>query len=54
MSGKVGVQINALIAATAWNLNKMMQKLKEKILWLIFRFIFVKNFLPAACENVCY
>jgi IS5 family transposase len=45
--GEKGVQINALMAGTAWNLKKMMQKLKEKILWLIFRFIFGKNFLPA-------
>jgi IS5 family transposase len=45
--GEKGVQINALMAGTAWNLKKMMEKLKEKILWLIFRFIFGKNFLPA-------
>jgi hypothetical protein len=30
--GKEGVQINALLSATAWNLKKMMQKLKEKFL----------------------
>jgi IS5 family transposase len=29
--GKVGIQINAFMAATAWNLKKMMEKLKEKI-----------------------
>jgi hypothetical protein len=45
--GEEGVQINALLAATAWNLKKMMEKLKEKMLCLIFRFIFGKNFLPA-------
>jgi hypothetical protein len=42
-----GVQINALLAGTAWNWKKMMEKLKEKMLWLIFRFIFGENFLPA-------
>jgi IS5 family transposase len=25
-----GIQINAYLAATAWNLKKMMEKLKEK------------------------
>jgi hypothetical protein len=29
--------INALMAATAWNMKKMMEKLKEKILFFIFR-----------------
>jgi IS5 family transposase len=45
--GEKGVQINALLAATAWNWKKMMEKLKGKMLWLIFRFIFGENFLPA-------
>jgi IS5 family transposase len=38
--GKAGIQINALMAATAWNLKKMMEKLKEKILQFIFRLFF--------------
>jgi IS5 family transposase len=42
--GKKGVQINALLAATAWNLKKMMEKLKEKILQFIFWLFFPKNF----------
>lgn len=32
-----GIQINAYLAATAWNLKKMMEKLKEKFLYFIFR-----------------
>jgi IS5 family transposase len=45
--GEEGVQINALFAGTAWNLKKMMEKLKEKMLRLICRFIFAEHFLPA-------
>jgi IS5 family transposase len=39
-----GVQINAFMAATAWNLKKMMEKLKEKILRLIFQLLFPHDF----------
>jgi IS5 family transposase len=42
--GEKGVQINALLAATAWNLKKLMQKLKEKNCQLIFQFFFRPNF----------
>ena len=38
-----GVQINALMAATAWNLKKMMEKLKEKFLRLIFCIFFPQD-----------
>jgi len=38
--GEKGIQINAFMAATAWNLKKMMQKLKEDFLCLIFRLFF--------------
>jgi len=38
-----GVQINALMAATAWNMKKMMEKLKEKIWQFIFRLFFLHN-----------
>jgi IS5 family transposase len=41
--GEKGVQINALLAATAWNLKKMMEKLKEKFLQYIFRLFLTKN-----------
>ena len=39
-NGEKGVQINAMMAATAWNLKKMMEKLKEEFLFFVFRFIF--------------
>jgi IS5 family transposase len=42
--GKVGVQINALMAGTAWNLRKYMEKLKEKLLPFIFRLFFSQYF----------
>jgi len=35
--GEKGVQINALMAATAWNLKKMMEKLKADFLPFIFQ-----------------
>ena len=42
--GEKGIQINALMAATAWNLKKMMEKLKESFLHFIFRLLFSHNF----------
>jgi IS5 family transposase len=41
--GENGVQINALMAATAWNLKKMMEKLKEIFLQFVFRLFFTQN-----------
>lgn len=35
--GESGPQINALLAATAWNLKKMMELLKENIIFLFFQ-----------------
>jgi len=35
--GEKGIQINAYLAATAWNLKKMMEILKENFLNFIFR-----------------
>ncbi|MCZ2084331.1 MAG: IS5 family transposase [Flavobacteriales bacterium] len=32
--GETGPQINALLAATAWNMKKMMEQLKQKIIFL--------------------
>jgi IS5 family transposase len=46
LGGEKGIQINALTAGAAWNLKKMMEKLKEKILWLIFQLFFTKNYNP--------
>jgi IS5 family transposase len=39
LSGEAGAQINSLMAATAWNLKKMMQELKQEFLRFIFRLI---------------
>lgn len=38
-----GIQINALMAATAWNLKKKMEKLKEQCLYLILRIFILKR-----------
>ena len=38
-----GIQINAFMAATAWNLKRFMEKLKENILHFIFRLFFPQN-----------
>jgi IS5 family transposase len=42
--GKAGVQINALMAGSAWTLRKYMEKLKEKLLLFIFRLFFPPYF----------
>jgi IS5 family transposase len=42
--GEKGIQINALMAATAWNLKKMMEKLREKNLQFIFQLFLPKKF----------
>jgi IS5 family transposase len=46
--GEKGIQINAFMAATAWNLKKMMEKLKEEFLRFIFRVLFQQFCLPVA------
>lgn len=46
--GEKGIQINAFMAATAWNLKKMMEKLKDEFLCFIFRVLFQQVFLPVA------
>jgi IS5 family transposase len=38
-----GVEINALLSGMAWNLKKMIEKLKENILNFIFRLFFPQN-----------
>jgi len=40
---EAGIQINALMAAIAWNLKEMMEKLKDKIWQFIFRLFFPQN-----------
>ncbi|MDD4109852.1 MAG: IS5 family transposase [Prolixibacteraceae bacterium] len=42
--GEKGIQVNALMAATAWNLKKMMEKLKNELLRFIFRILFKQDF----------
>jgi hypothetical protein len=37
LKGEKGVQINTWMAGAAWNFKKMMEKLKEKMLWLSFQ-----------------
>ncbi|MDR1667065.1 MAG: hypothetical protein LBS03_05160 [Bacteroidales bacterium] len=44
--GEKGVQINAFMAATVWNLKKYMEVLKEKLLCFIFRLLFEQNLQP--------
>jgi IS5 family transposase len=46
--GKAGVRINALMAGTAWNLRKYMEKLKDKLLPFIFRLFFSPYFYRIA------
>ena len=35
--GETGPQINALLSATAWNMKKMMEQLKQKIIFLFYK-----------------
>lgn len=51
--GEKGIQINAFMAATAWNLVKMMKKLKKEFLCLIFSLLFYPNFRYQKLEKVC-
>ncbi len=44
LMGEKGIQIDALLAAPAWNLKKMMEKLKEDFLCFIFRLLLHPNF----------
>ncbi|MDR3002182.1 MAG: transposase, partial [Fibromonadaceae bacterium] len=48
LGGVAGVQINALMSACAWNLKKMMEKLKKKFLHFIYQHLFPQNLLPNA------
>jgi IS5 family transposase len=43
LGGKQGVQINALMSACAWNLKKMMEKLRKKFSLFIFRIFFMQK-----------
>ncbi|MCL2101668.1 MAG: IS5 family transposase [Fibromonadales bacterium] len=46
--GEAGVQINAFMSACAWNLKKMMGKLREKFPQFILRLFFPKNYFCTA------
>jgi IS5 family transposase len=48
--GKAGGHINALMAGTAWNLRKYMEKLKDKLLPFIFRLFFRHIFIESIDE----
>ena len=52
--GEKGIQINAFMAATAWNLKKMMQKLKEEFLHIIFRVLFRQFFILIVARKMTY
>ena len=41
--GEKGIQINAFMAATAWNLKKFMEIIKESFWQFIFRLVFKQN-----------
>jgi hypothetical protein len=43
LHGESSPKINALLAAAGWNLKKLAEKLKAKLLWL-FKNIFTWNF----------
>lgn len=45
LSGEKGIQINALMAASAWNLKKLMEKLKEKVLFFVWRLCYQNIFV---------
>jgi len=38
LAGEKSPQLNAFLAATGWNLKKMMEKLKKELLWFYFSF----------------
>jgi hypothetical protein len=48
LHGESGIQINALMAACAWNLKKMMENLAEKVKrlfgFILPRYLFSQNF----------
>jgi len=48
LGGEAGVEINAFMSACAWNLRKMMEKLKKKFLLFIYKLIFPQNFVRIA------
>ena len=56
-SGESGPQINALLSATAWNLKKMMEILKQKIIFYFYKTeirLFSNSILIVKLNKVCY
>ena len=45
LGGEAGVEINALMAACAWNMKKMMEKIKKHFFQFIFQTFFPQYFL---------
>ena len=45
LHGEQSPKMNALLAATAWNMKKMMRKLKAEMLWLYFELKLLRDFL---------
>lgn len=40
-----GIQINAYMAAAAWNMKKKMEKLKKKFFFIILHILFPENII---------
>lgn len=47
LTGEKSPQINAFLAATGWNLKKMMEKLKQEYLWPYFSFFEYVKLTPS-------
>ena len=43
LMGKRSPKTNAMLAATGWNLKKLMEKLLEEFLWALFKLVFPDN-----------
>jgi IS5 family transposase len=52
--GEAGVQFNAYLSATAWNLKKKMEELKKILLCLIFRLLIPQKFVLCCCQKWGY
>ena len=46
LHGRNSPRINAMLAATGWNLKKMMQKLKQELLYYYLNFIYQIKMYP--------
>lgn len=48
LKGQIGDSINFILAASAFNYKKLMEKLKEEALWLLFKACKLKKYCPEA------